>query len=152
MKCPQCGIQNETSAHTCILCGASLVKTDLLALGATRRRSRASIGGALIIISGIMGILNGIYFIAPGILGLDPTNITWIGDPVTFGYLTVAAAMVGVVGGVSSIQRTAYPLCVAGGFLAALSLGFTLGFFLGVTGMALVGSSRIEFVTGTRFG
>jgi hypothetical protein len=151
MKCPQCGIQNETSAHTCILCGLSLEGTDELAPGAARR-SRASVGGTLIILSGIMGMLNGIYFIAPGSFGLDPTNITWIGDPVAFGYLTIAAAMVGVVGGLSSLQRTAYPLCVAGGFLAALSLGFTIGFFIGIAGMALVGSSRKEFVRGTRFG
>ncbi len=152
MKCPQCGIENETSAHTCILCGLSLEEMDELAPGEARRRSRASVGGALIILSGIMGILNGIYFIAPGSFGLDPTNIAWIGDPVTFGYLTIAAGMVGVIGGLTSLQRTAYPLCVAGGFLAALSLGFTIGFFIGLAGMALVGSSRKEFVTGTRFG
>ncbi len=151
MKCPHCGIENENSAKTCILCGLSLVQMEEPALGANRGRSRVSVGGGLIVLSGILGILNGVYFIAPGSLGLDPTTITWIGDPVTFGYLTIAAAMVGVVGGLSSLQRTAYPLCVAGGFLAALSLGFTIGFFVGLVGMVLVGSSRKEFGTGARF-
>ena len=152
MSCPACGAENDRSARACLLCSTPLnTWVEWSAHDRPSGWSKASIGGILILLSGVLAILNGIYFIAPEAINLDPTNITWLGNVQTFGYLTIAAGCIGILGGMFSVQRTSYLMCVAGGLLAAMSIGFTLGLVLGLAGLILVGFSRKEFVTESRF-
>jgi len=147
VNCQSCGAENEHGAKFCYLCGSPLISgVDLRPVAKQRRVARSAIGGVMMLVSGLLGILNGVYYAAPETLGVAPSSITWIGDLEVFGLLVVASGVLASVGGILSVRRTAYAFCVACGFLGALSMGFTAGYFLCLAGMTLVGFSRDEFV------
>jgi hypothetical protein len=124
---------------------SAIPNAELAEGSSAHKSSTAGIGGVLILISGILGILNGIYFVAPSALGVSPSQLSYLGNLETVGYLILVAGICSAIGGLLAIKKRYYRSCVVGGFLGAICAGFTFGFFFGMIGMAVVVLARGQF-------
>lgn len=107
--------------------------------------SMAMIGGVLILVSGVLGVLNGIYFADPSVLGVSPSGVSYLGNLETTGYLMLAGGTCAIAGGLLAIKRRYYWSCVVGGFLGAICGGFTFGYLFGMVGMAVAALAYKQF-------
>jgi len=112
--------------------------------------NKAGFGGTLILVSGILAILTGLYMI------VDPNvfirMFSDIGYTLTNDIIMVSGAVeiifgaIAVAGGFMAIKRKAWGLAVVGGILAFLaSGGLFLGALLGLIGLIFVVLGRREF-------
>jgi hypothetical protein len=110
-----------------------------------------SAGGALVLIAGILGLIQGIYlFIA--LLFLDYYSVGFYFDfgwgsavVLVCGILALVFSIIAIVGGIFALQRRGWAIAVTGGILGMLAVGFGIGFILGLIGLILVAISRAEF-------
>ncbi len=116
----------------------------------TYASSRAGFGGALILISGILAVLTGIYM---------TVDTSWVGTMladlgfsfaeeiiVAIGVLTVIFGIVALVGGYFAVKRKRWGIAIVGGVLGTLAAGaIGLGLIFGLIGLILVAVSRKDF-------
>jgi len=103
-----------------------------------------TLGGLLILASGILGVFSGIYAL---VVSDAYSAAGYVGSE----FLTCCAVIimlfsgVAVLGGLFAIQRRHFTLAVIGGVLGMIVGGFWIGLFLGAIGLILVAPSRNEF-------
>src|SRR3989442_16001310 len=116
------------------------------------RTGRPIIGGALLILSGLLGMVSTyLIFIRP----LAPSDVSAIQN-MTAGDLTANALLVfavvyaqafAILGGIMAIQRKNWKLAVVCGVASLLNFGFFLiGTFLGLAGLIAIITARRDFI------
>jgi len=147
INCHECGRPIDEESHFCQYCGHELPgeekkKDEEREIAAEEKTELPVIGGFLIIMSSIFVFLT-IWLIldqrdnsqkeAFGTLFADWPD--WF-----LGLLAIFAVM-GIIGGISSIMRKSQALAIAGGVLSSFGIGMAIG----VIGLALVAISEEEF-------
>ena len=111
------------------------------------------IGGALILIAGILGLIAGGVMLAIDVDDLDQWGVDVAGvtdvveDTLTAcGAILVVLSLITALGGVFGIMRKHWGIAVVGGVLGLFVIGpFGLGSVLALVGLILVAVSRKEF-------
>jgi len=145
-KCPHCGYQIREEAEVEKAAESKKVKVEQL-MGSS---NPTWFGGTLILVSGILGVLTGLYSLAdPGTMvalysdiGLALSNelvLLW-------GAISLIFGLVAIVGGVMALRRRSWSIAVAGGLLGTLASGAVfLGTILGLLGLVMVVSAKRFF-------
>jgi len=112
--------------------------------------SRPGLGGALIILSGLLALLTGIYTaVEPGYIMEMFSDLDLPieeGVVVASGILTMIFGIIAMSGGYFAIRRRHWGLAIVGAILGMLASGVLgLGFILGLIGLILVAISRRDF-------
>jgi len=147
MNCHECGRLIDEDSHFCQYCGREppgeeKKKEEEREIAAEEKSELPMIGGFLIIISSAFVFLT-IWLI------LDQRGNgqqEWFGTlfanwPDWFLGLLAIFAVMGIIGGISSITRKSQALAIAGGVLSSFGIGMAIG----VIGLALVAISEEEF-------
>jgi hypothetical protein len=105
-------------------------------------------GGALILVSGILGIIWWGFIIAAGTTGAG--MIPGLGSSIAniiivCGAIGIIFSLLAVMGGVMGIMRKMWGLAIVGGIFGLLSIGYFLGSILGLVGLILVAISKEHF-------
>jgi len=111
------------------------------------------IGGALIMVAGIMGLALGGILLAIDVedldaYGMDVAGVTDVIDDImnVCGIIVIILSLVVVLGGVLGLLRKSWGLAIVGGVLGLFVIGpFMLGSLFALIGLILVGVSRKEF-------
>ena len=116
------------------------------------RTTRPIIGGALLIISGLLGMVSTYLIFTQPLTAADVASI----QNMTAGDLTANALLVfavvyaqafAILGGIMAIQRKNWKLAVLCGVVSLLNFGFFLiGTFLGLAGLIAIITSRRDFI------
>src|SRR3989454_4403125 len=116
------------------------------------RTTRPIIGGALLIISGVLGMVSTYVIFTQPLTAADVAAI----QNMTAGDLTANALLVfavvyaqafAILGGIMAIQRKNWKLAVVCGVASLLNFGFFLiGTFLGLAGLIAIITSRRDFI------
>jgi len=116
------------------------------------RTTRPIIGGALLIISGLLGMVSTYLIFTQPLTAADVAAI----QNMTAGDLTANALLVfavvyaqafAILGGIMAIQRKNWKLAVVCGVASLLNFGFFLiGTFLGLAGLIAIITSRRDFI------
>ena len=144
--CPNCGfhIREEPSPETAKK--AAPPKVELV----QQPTEKAGFGGWMILISGVLAVLTGIYMV------VDPETFVQLYTDIGYtfatevmvgaGVMTLIFGIVAIAGGVAAVKRRSWGLAVIGGFLGFIASGaFFLGTILGLIGLILVAISKREF-------
>jgi hypothetical protein len=145
-QCPVCGREMRSTESVCVICKAAAESTYAVEEHYQSRpgSGNATIGGILILISGVLGILAGLFAM---FISSAYSAAGYVGT----GFLTCCALIVmlfgfvAVLGGYVAIHRSNFTLAVIGGILGTLAGGFWIGLILGLVGVILVAMSREEF-------
>jgi hypothetical protein len=146
-KCPHCGYQiREEEAE-------SIPKVDVTPSKVRELESSSNriwFGGVLILMSGILGALTGLYeLIDPETMAslYSDMGIGFTTDAVIiFGAISLIFGLVAILGGVMTFRRKMWPLAVTGGLLGTIASGaLFLGSILGIIGLAIVLTSKCDF-------
>ena len=148
--CVSCGRSIAMDANVCQHCGH-----DFRAPAPVEKKKTALpvIGGALILIAGILGLVVGGVMLAIDADDLDQWGIDVVGvtdiveDILTAcGAILVVLSLITALGGVFGIMRKHWGIAVVGGVLGLFVIGpFGLGSVLALIGLILVAVSRKEF-------
>jgi hypothetical protein len=110
-----------------------------------------SAGGALTLVAGILGLIQGIYiFIALLIFDYYSYGyIDYFGWGSAFllvcGVIALVFSIFAIIGGIFALQRKGWAMAVTGGIFGMLAFGLGIGFILGLIGLILIAISRAEF-------
>lgn len=152
-NCVSCGRAIGWDANVCPYCGHDY-RQQMMPAQQPSRAGYAGWGGALIIISGLLGLFMGIALLIVSTLHFDTVNITLPSGFTEqdlknlFAVLGVVFAVFGVIaiiGGVFTVERKHFALSIVGGIFGIVAVGFILGAVLAVIGLILVALSRHEF-------
>lgn len=144
--CPNCGFQIREEPKPAAAPKAAPSKVKQV----QQATEKAGFGGWLILISGILAVITGIYMI------VDPETFVQLYTDIGYtfstdvmvgaGVMTLIFGIVAIVGGVAAIKRRSWGLAIIGGFLGFVASGaFFLGTLLGLIGLILVAVSKREF-------
>ena len=105
----------------------------------------SAIGGIFVFISGMMGILNGIFV------------IQFVDDVMFFeinaqycGIIEIIFGVFAIIGGLMAVQRKKWGIAMTGSVFAIFPVGFIFIFIssiLGIIGLILIASSKDEFIS-----
>jgi hypothetical protein len=103
------------------------------------------IGGAINIVCGVFGLINGIIFLMADIVFTEylfflvmPWNATPISSFTLLGIWTLIFSPIAIYGGIRAVRREMFTYAIIGG-IAALVISSSTGFFiLGLLGLILV--------------
>jgi len=157
--CPSCRHTVPRGSGVCPYCGYRIreeEKPESREVGEPPKVSvrtsggRAGLAGALILVSGILALITGIYMMA------DPGSVLQMYSDIGYefteeivaaaGAITVIFGIIAVIGGAMAIRRKHWGVAVAGGVFAFLGSGlFFIGTLLGLIGLILVIVARREF-------
>ncbi|MDH7508198.1 MAG: zinc ribbon domain-containing protein [Methanomassiliicoccales archaeon] len=164
--CPSCRHAVPMDANVCPYCGY-VIKPEVAKaaapqkappqaapVGARQMTSKPVVGGALIIISGLIGIVMGLILAAlsgeieemlQDMYGPDVISAVE-GALVACGVIWFIIGLIALVGGVFAIRRKKWGFAIVGGVLALLTVGpWFIGSILGLVGLILIAMSRNEF-------
>lgn len=104
-------------------------------------------GGALILVSGILGIVWWAPFLYAGaaVSSIPMLGSAFAGIILVCGAIGIIFSILAILGGVMGIQRKMWPLAIVGGVFGLLAIGWFLGSILGLVGLILVAVSRKDF-------
>ncbi len=153
-NCMTCGRQMEWNANVCPYCGHDY--RYVAAPLAKQRSSKPVVGGALIILAGILALTMGMFLMVIGpedveawgyspSSGTDPSISELVDMAGTCGAISIVMGGVAVIGGIFAVTRKNFALAIVGGILGMLGMGFAIGAVLGLVGLILVAMSRKEF-------
>lgn len=105
-------------------------------------------GGALILVSGILGIIWWGLIIAAGaatfsfmpMFGAELANIVFV-----CGAIGVIFSLIAILGGVMGIMRKMWGISLVGGIFGLLAIGYFLGSLLALVGIILIAISKKDF-------
>jgi hypothetical protein len=111
------------------------------------------IGGAMLIVAGIMGLFMGGVLLAIDFDDLDQwgVDVAGVGDMVedvltVCGTIVIILSLIVVLGGFFGVMRKHWGIAVVGGVLGLFIIGpMLLGSLLGLIGLILIAVSRKEF-------
>ena len=148
--CVSCGRSIAMDANVCQHCGH-----DFRAPAPVEKKKTALpvIGGALILIAGILGLVVGGVMLAIDAedldqWGVDVAGVTDVVEDIltACGAILVVLSLITALGGVFGIMRKHWGIAVVGGVLGLFVIGpFGLGSVLALVGLILVAVSRKEF-------
>jgi hypothetical protein len=144
--CPNCGFQIREEPKPALTPKAAPPKAERV----QQFTEKAAFGGWLILISGILAVITGIYMV------IDPETFVelYTGIGYTFstdvmvgaGVMALIFGIVAIAGGLAALKKRSWGLAVIGGFLGFIASGaFFLGTLLGLIGLILVAVSKREF-------
>ncbi len=138
--CPECGAPTTPLAETCTSCGVRLGKR----IQGKTWKPRAV--GVLVIVSGILGVTEWVWF---AVLEILAGNLSALGGIVAAGFIiAIATGIVAVVGGAFALKRRGWRLAFAGCICAIFSVIFVpvlLNLPLAIAAIVLVVLGRGEF-------
>ena len=105
-------------------------------------------GGALILVSGILGLVWWGLFIAAGTAASNTIPFFGAGFAniiLVCGAIGIIFSLIAVLGGVMGVMRKMWGLALVGGIFGLLSIGYFLGSILGLVGLILVAISKKDF-------
>lgn len=158
--CPSCRHGIPLSSKVCPDCGYRIRPEEEPAVEEKKKKperprvsyasSKAGFGGALILISGILAVLTGIYMVVD--TSWVDTMLADLGFSlveeiiIASGVLTVVFGIVAMVGGYFAVKRKRWGIAIVGGVLGTLAAGaIGLGLIFGLIGLIFVAVSRKEF-------
>jgi len=153
-RCVTCGRAIEWHMNVCPYCGH-----DYRVVAGPPMKPRTSkpvIGGALVILAGILALSMGVLYIV-----LEPSDLeTWGYSPVSeadmslsevadilgmCGIIEIVIGLVAIAGGAFALMRRNFGLAIAGAVVGMIGVGFLVGGLLGLIGLVLIAISRSEF-------
>lgn len=159
--CPGCGASTSPMAEICVQCGARVGKP----IGA--RTWKSVVAGILCIIGGVVGAVNGTYYVLLGLLGgailgwlggiggalfdmpwLGAVGGAWAAIMGGVGAIILILGIVALVGGVGALRRKNWPRALAGSiccFFCAILLEEPGVMFLGIPAIVLTVLAKREF-------
>ena len=143
--CPNCGYQIREEPKK-----APAPKKGVPASVTRDGLSKPEFGGVLIIVSGILAIVNGLYWLMEtdtAIEFYESLGLTLSSDiVVAWSALTFIFGIIALIGGIMAYRKKSWGIAVVGGFLGFLaSGGLFLGTILGLVGAFVVAISKKEF-------
>jgi len=152
-NCVACGRTIQFDASVCPYCGHDY-RIPLGMPAQTQKTWMPAVGGALVIIAGVLAIAMGAMYMT-----FDASDIEDIGValPAEYtaedlaGMLTMCGvvllvfAIVAIIGGIFGIRRKHFGLAIAGGVFGLLGIGFFVGSVLALVGLILLAVARKEF-------
>lgn len=151
--CVACGRPIQFDASVCPYCGHDYRIPVGMAIQ-PRKTWMPSVGGALIIVAGILAIAMGAMYMSLDASDFEDLGITLpeeftaedlAGIMTICGVVLFVFAIIAVVGGLFGIRRRHFGFAIAGGIFGLLGIGFFLGSVLALVGLILVAISRNEF-------
>lgn len=152
--CVSCGRAMDWQGNVCAYCGHDY---RYYAIPAGKpKTAKPVIGGALIIVAGVLAVAMGLMFVVVDASDLEE----WGVDPIpesglsiseleeilgTCGVIVTVLGLIAILGGAFAALRKGFPLAIVGGLFAMAGIGFLLGAVLGLIGLILVAVSRNEF-------
>ena len=111
---------------------------------------KPTIGGVLIILSGLSGLgMWGIVLAAGGAstaeIGTVPGMEFASGFLIACGAIGVIFSIIAILGGIFAVKRTKWAIALVGGIFGLLSVGYFLGSLFGLIGLILVAISKNQF-------
>ena len=151
--CVSCGRSIEMDANVCQHCGHDFRAPAEGPAAPKKKTVIPVIGGALILVAGIMGLALGGILLAIDVedldaYGMDVVGVTdMIDDIMTVcGIIVIILSLLVVLGGVLGLLRKSWGFAIVGGVLGLFVFGpFMLGSLFALVGLILVGVSRKEF-------
>ncbi len=152
-NCVACGRPIQFDASVCPYCGHDY-RIPLGMPGQTQKTWKPAVGGALVIVAGILAIAMGAMYMTFDASDIESLGVTlpaeYTAEDIA-GMLTMCGAVlfvfaiIAIIGGIFGIRRKYFALAIAGGVFGLLGIGFFLGSVLALVGLILLAVSRNEF-------
>jgi hypothetical protein len=146
--CVSCGRSIAMDANVCQHCGH-----DFRAPVPVEKKKTILpvIGGALLIVTAIMGLFMGAMLLAVDVSELDQYGLDIAGDMLedimtVCGTIIIVLSLIVVLGGFFGVMRKHWGIAVVGGVLGLFIIGpMMVGSILSLVGLILIAVSRKEF-------
>jgi predicted nucleic acid-binding Zn ribbon protein len=146
--CVSCGRSIAMDANVCQHCGH-----DFRAPVPVEKKKTILpvIGGALLIVTAIMGLFMGAMLLAVDVSELDQYGLDIAGDMLedimtVCGTIIIVLSLIVVLGGFFGVMRKHWGIAIVGGVLGLFIIGpMMLGSLLSLVGLILIAISRKEF-------
>jgi hypothetical protein len=151
-NCVNCGRSIAWDANVCQFCGHDY-RAQATQPARHEKSALSLIGGALILVAGLMGLALGAIFLTIDVNQLDQYGISVSGatDMIedilnVCGTILVILGLVAILGGVFGVMRKHFGLVILGGVFGLLCIGpWFLGSLLALVGLILVAVARKDF-------
>lgn len=121
------------------------------------RSARVAMAGILIMMAGALGIGQAAVSLDPELSGsladviegfVPGTAVVddWVAEYIVLQAWILIAGLLAIAGGVFALTGTRYEFAVMGGVFGFLAIGFLMGAFFGLIGLALILVSKKEFL------
>jgi uncharacterized membrane protein YuzA (DUF378 family) len=102
------------------------------------------IGGACAIVAGLLGIIQGIDFVAGGSVFIDFSSAN-SGLQILLGLVEIVFGLLSIIGGLDARLQRMYRRSLIGAILGMVAFGFVIGALLGLVAVILIAFSQDEF-------